>query len=92
MRFLNPRNGANLTNVIDATASSINLFQENEQLKHIYELFIPQTSISIAEPTGVQIDELDNSNIQMYQLTGIINDGKVPGLETILYYMGENLL
>ena len=27
----------------------------------------------------------------MYQLIGIINGGKVPGLESILNYMNENL-
>ena len=27
----------------------------------------------------------------MYQPIGIINAGKVPGLESILYYMNENL-
>ena len=31
--FLNPRNGASLTNTIDVTAHSISLFQENEQIK-----------------------------------------------------------
>ena len=29
--FLNPGNGTSLTNLIDATAHSISLFQENEQ-------------------------------------------------------------
>ena len=48
--FLNPRNGASLTNIIDVTAHSTSLFQENEQPKDINEIFIPQTSISIAEP------------------------------------------
>ena len=33
--FLNPRNGASLTNIIDVTAHSVSLFQENEQLNNI---------------------------------------------------------
>ena len=43
--FLNHRNGASLTNIIDVTAHNISLFQENEQPKNIYETFIPQASI-----------------------------------------------
>ena len=74
--FLNPRNGASLTNVIDVTAHSICLFQENEQPRNVSEIFIPQTSTSIAEPIGAQINELDNNVITMYQLIGIINDAK----------------
>ena len=33
--FLNPRNGTSFTNIVDATAHSISLFQENEQPKNI---------------------------------------------------------
>ena len=55
--FFNHRNGASLTNIIDGTAHSISLFQENKQPKEIYEIVIPQTSISIAEPIDVQINE-----------------------------------
>ena len=51
---------------------------------------IPKTDISIAEPIGVQIDELGNNTMQMYQLIGIINDGKAGGLEALLNYMNEN--
>ena len=29
--FLNPRNGTSLTNIVDVTAHSISLYQENEQ-------------------------------------------------------------
>ena len=29
--FSNPRNGTSLTNIIDVTAHSISLFQENEE-------------------------------------------------------------
>ena len=63
--FLNPRNGASLTNIIDATAHSISLFQENEQPKNINGMVIPKTGISIAEPIEVQIDELGHNTIKM---------------------------
>ena len=82
--FLNPRSGATSNRIIDVTAHNISLFQENEQPKNITEIFIPRTSMSIAEPIGVQIGELGNNIFQMYQLIGIINDGKVPGLESVL--------
>ena len=87
--FQNPRNGASLTNIIDVTAHSISLFQKTNNLK-TPQRFIPQTSISIAEPIDVQIDELGYSITHMYQVIGIINDEKVPGLESILNYMNEN--
>ena len=88
--FLNPRNGASLTNIIDVTAHSISLFQENEPPKNINDMFIPKTDISIAEPIEVQIDELGNNTIQMYQFLGVINDEKVGGLESLLHYMNEH--
>ena len=87
--FLNPRNGASLTNIIDVTAHSISLFQENEQPKNINDMLIPKTDISIAEPIVVQIDELGNGTIQMYQLIGVINDEEVGGLESLLNYMNK---
>ena len=87
--FLNPRNGASLTNIIDVTAHSISLFQENEQPKNINDKLIPKTDISIAEPIVVQIDELGNGTIQMYQLIGVINDEEVGGLESLLNYMNK---
>ena len=58
----------------------------------IHEIFIPQTSISIAEQIDVQIDDLGNNIIQMYQVIGIINDGKAPVSESLLDYINENLL
>ena len=88
---MNPRNGASLTNIIDVTAHSIRLFQENGQPKHINAICIPKTDISIAEPIEVHIDELGNNTDQMYQLIGIINDGTVGGLESLSNYMNENL-
>ena len=50
------------------------------------------TDISIPETIDVQIDELGNNVIHIYQSISIINDEKVPGLESILDYMNENLL
>ena len=88
---LKPRNGTSLTDITDVTAHSISLFQENEQPKHINDMFIPKTDISIAEPVEVQIDELGNNTIQMYQLLGIINDEKAGGLESLVNYMNEHM-
>ena len=88
--FLNPHNGTSLTGIIDVTAHSISVFQEDELLKNINEIFIPNSDISIAEPYGVIIDELGNNVITMYQLIGNINDTKVGGLGSILNYMNEN--
>ena len=36
------------------------------------------------------MDELGNNTITMYQLIGIINGGKVPGLESISNCMNEH--
>ena len=87
--FLNPHNGTSLTGVIDLTAHSISLFQENEQPQNIIDIYIPKTDISITEPIDTQIDELGNNTITMYQLIGDINDTKVPGLESLSNYMNE---
>ena len=89
--FLNPRNGTSLTNMFDVTAHSIILFQDNEQAKHINDICMPKTDISIAEPIEVQVDELGNNTIHMYQLKSNINDEQVGGLESLLNYMNENL-
>ena len=43
-----------------------------------------KSNISIAEPYDVQIDELGDNIIQMYQFIGDINDTKVAGLESLL--------
>ena len=89
--FLNPHNnGPSLTGVIDVTAHSISLFQENEPPKNIIDIFIPKSDISIALPYDVIIDELGNNVISMYQFIGDINDTKVGGLESLLNYMNEN--
>ena len=90
--FLNPRNSASLANVIAVTAYSISLFQVNEQPKNTNEIFIPQTSFSLAEPIDVQINQLGNNIITMYQVIDVISDDKVPGLASIFIYINENLL
>ena len=37
------------------------LFQENEPPKHIIDIFIPKSDISVAEPYDVQIAELGDT-------------------------------
>ena len=88
--FLNPHNTISLTGIIDVTAHSISLFQENELPKNINDIFIPKSDISVAEPYDVVIDELGKNVITMYQFMGDINDTKVGGLESLLNYMNEN--
>ena len=89
--FLNPHNnGPPLTGVIDVTAHSISLFQENEPLKNIIDIPIPKSDICIALPYGVIIGELGNNVITMYKFIGDINGTKVGGLESLLNYMNEN--
>ena len=89
--FLNPHNnGPPLTCIIDVTAHSISLFQENEPPKNINDMFIPKSDISVAEPYDVQTAETGNDIITMYQFIGDINDTKVGGLESLLNYMNEH--
>ena len=67
--LLNPHNnGPSLTGIIDVTAHSISLFQENESPKHIKDIFIPKSDTSLAEPYGVQVAELGDNIITRYQL------------------------
>ena len=88
--FLTPHNGQSLTGVIDVTAHSISLFQENAPPKNIQDIFIPQSDISIALPYDVVIGELGKNVITMYQFIGDANDTKVGGLESLLNYTSEN--
>ena len=89
--FLNPHNnGPSLTGVIDVTAHSISLFQEDDTPKNIIDMFIPKSNISIALPYAVQIDALGNDVITMCQFIGDINDTKVGGLASLLNCMTEN--
>ena len=89
--FLNTHNGTSLIGIIDITAHSISLFQENGQPKNILDILFPYGDIAIAELVDVQINDLGNT-IQMYQFIGDINDTKVPGLESVLNYINENFL
>ena len=75
MSFLR-NNGTSLTGIVDVTAHSISLFQENEEPKKIEDIFIPKSDISIAEPYDVIIDEIGNNVISMCQLFGDIHDNK----------------
>ena len=89
--FLNTHSGTSLTGIVDITANSTSLFQDNGPPKNIIDTFIPKSDISIAEPYDVQIDE-NGSMIQMYHFIGDINDTKVAGLESILNYINDNFL
>ena len=85
---LNPQNNdPPLAGVIDVTAHSISLLQENEPPKNIEDIL---SDISVALPYDVITDELGNNVISMYQFTGDINDTKAGGLESLLNYMNEN--
>ena len=89
--FLNPHNnGPSLTGIIDVTAHSISVFQENAPPKNINDIFIPNSGISTAEPYDVIIDELGNNVTTMYRFICDINDTKAGGLESLLNYMKEN--
>ena len=81
--FLNPHNGTSLTGVIDLTAHSISLFQENEAPQNIKDTLMNERIISIAEPYDVQIGEMGDNIIQMYQFIGGINGTDVAGLESL---------
>ena len=76
MSFLK-NNVTSLTGIVDVTAHSISLFQENEELKNIEDIFIPKSGISIAEPYDVIIDEIGNNVISMYQFIGDIMTQKL---------------
>ena len=83
--FLNPHNnGPSLTGIVDVTARSISLFQENEPPQNIKDIFIPKSVISVAESYDVHIDETGKNIITVYQLIGDINDTKVGGLESLI--------
>ena len=83
-------NGPSLTGTIDVTAHSISVFQEDELPKQINDISIPNSDIITAEPYDVQIGELGNTVITVYQFVGYINDTKVCGLEPLLNCMNEN--
>ena len=75
--FLNPHNGTSLTGVIDLTAHTVSLYDENvsEEPENIRDMFIPKSDMSVAEPYDIQIGgELGDNVITMYQFHGYIND------------------
>ena len=88
--FLNPHIGTSLTGVIDLTAHSISLFQENESPQNIKDTFVNKNNISTPEPYDVQTGKLGDNITQMYNFIGDINDTKVAALEPLLIYMSEN--
>ena len=84
--FLNPHNSTSLTGVVDITAHSISLSDEavSKEPGNIKGIFIPKSDTSVAEPYDVQIDELGENVITMYQFIGDVADTKVGGLESLL--------
>ena len=82
-------NTTSLAGIVDITANSISLFQDDGPPKNIIDIFIPRSDISIAEPYGVEVDENGNV-IHMYQFIGDINGAKVAGLESILNCINGN--
>ena len=89
--FLNPSNGTSLKGIIGVTAQKIYLFQRDGTVKHILDRLFPYGYIAIAELVGVQINEIGNNVIQLYQFVGDINDKRNPGLESILNCINESL-
>ena len=67
------------------------MFQETEQPRNTNGILIPQTTMSIAEPTDIQINALVNNTTTIYLFAGLIKDEKMLGSASILDYMNENL-
>ena len=87
--FLAPNNRTSLTGVIDFTAHSIYLIQEDGTVQNILDILFPYGDIAVAELVDVQLNDL-GPVIQMYQFIVDINDERAPGLESILNYINEN--
>ena len=64
--------------------------QEDGTVKNILDILFAYGGIAVAELVDVQLNEF-GPVIQMYQLIGDINDNRVPGLESMLNYIDENL-
>ena len=88
--FLAPNNRTSLTGEIDFIAHNIYLTQEDGTVKNILDMVFPYGDIAVAELADAQLNDL-GPVIQMYQFIGDINDERVPGLESILNYINENL-
>ena len=74
---LNHYNSVSLTGVIDLTAHSISLYDENDEPQDITGTFINKNNIGIAEPVDVHIDEAGNNVITMYEVIGDISDERL---------------
>ena len=68
------------------------MFQRDGTVKHILDILFPYGYIAIAELVDVQINEICNNVIQLYQFVGEINDKRIPGLESILNCINESCL
>ena len=90
--FLNPNTGTSLASKIDVTAHNVYLFQRDGTVKNILGILFPYGDIAVAELVDVQINELGNGVIQLYQFVRDINDKRVPGLESVLNYINGNFL
>ena len=65
--FLHPHNnGPSLTGIVDVTAHSVSLFQENEPPKNINDISIHKSGINAAEPYDAEIAETGNHITHMY--------------------------
>ena len=49
-------NGPSLTGIVDITANSISLFEDNGTVKNINDIFINENDISTAEPKAPFFD------------------------------------
>ena len=87
--FLAPNNRTSLTGIIDFTAHSIYLVQEDGTVKNILDILFAYGDIAVAELVDVQLNEF-GPVIQMYQCFGDINGNRVPGTESIFNYIDEN--
>ena len=88
--FLAPNNRTSLTGIIDFTAHNVYLIQEDGTVKNILDILFPYGDIAVAELVGVQLNDI-GPVVQMYQFIVDINDERVPGLESILNYINENI-
>ena len=64
--------------------------QEDGTVKNILDILFPYGDIAVAELIDVRLNDL-GPVVQMYQFIGDIKDERVPGLESILNYINENV-
>ena len=89
--FLAPNNRAPLTGIIGFIVHNIYLVQEDGTVKNILDTLFAYGDIAVAELVDVQLNAFGPVT-QMYQFIGDINDNRVPGLESILNYIGNLFL